>query len=121
MAKGSKIGRGAEESGVAGDAADGEGVFVVDLALHQAVPQIVINLCRRNPRPKFFGRAEHGVFHGERREDISLCEVVERAPGESLDDFRHEDDAEIGINFLCSRLVFQWLGEDFRERVLFAL
>src|SRR5216683_7568405 len=60
LAKGSKIGRGAEESGVAGDAADGEGVFVVDLALHQAVPQIVINLCRRNPRPKFFGRAEHG-------------------------------------------------------------
>ncbi len=66
LAKRGDIRRGAEESGVTGDAADGEGVFVVHFALHQAVPQFVVDLRRRNPRPQFLGRAECKSLRGRR-------------------------------------------------------
>src|SRR6266403_2076377 len=55
LAERSEIGRGAENAGVPGDAADGERVFVMHFALHQTMTQIVVNLRRSNPGPKFFG------------------------------------------------------------------
>src|SRR5882757_244237 len=57
LAERSEIGRGAENAGVPGDTADGKRVFVVHFALHKTMTQIVVNLCRSNPGPKFFGRA----------------------------------------------------------------
>src|SRR5882757_9194132 len=61
LAERGEIGRGAKNAGVPGDAADGERVFVMHFALHKAVTQIVANLCRSNPWPKFLGWPIHRV------------------------------------------------------------
>src|SRR5882762_11703980 len=56
LAERSEIGRGAKNAGVPGDAADGERVFVMHFALRKAMTQIVVDLRRSNPWPKFFDR-----------------------------------------------------------------
>ncbi len=81
LAECGEIGRGAEETGVTGHSANGEGVFVVNFAVHQAVPQVVVDFRWRDAGPEFLRRAEHGIFHAERREDVGFCEVVERVAG----------------------------------------
>jgi hypothetical protein len=82
--------------------------------LYQAMPQVVVDLCRGNPWPQRFGRPKHGVFDRQRRGDVSFCKVVQRTPGKPLDNLGQQDNAQVRINFPCAWLVFQRLPEDLR-------
>src|ERR1700722_345423 len=89
LTKGRKIGRGTEKPGVGCNPADGEGIFVVNFALHQAMTKIVIDLRWRDLWPKFLRGAKHGVRHSQWIENIALGQIIKRAASKALDDFAH--------------------------------
>ena len=72
---------------MAGNAAHGPGVFVVDFALHQALAKIQIVFSGRNCRPELTRRTEQGSVHAQRRENVLLRVFVECDSGEPLNDF----------------------------------
>ena len=82
--------------------------------------QIDVDFCGRDLRPEFLRRTKHGVGHFQRIENVRFGEVIERAAGQALDNFSHENDAQIGINLLCAGLVVERLGKNPTQRVLFA-
>ena len=94
---------------MARDAAHGESVLVVNFALHQPIAQIAVEFRRSDPGPELLGRPERRVFHGQRGENVCFCKLVERAPGQPLDDFRHQDNAKVGIDLFCPGLVLERL------------
>jgi hypothetical protein len=96
---------GAKKACVTRDAAHREGIFVMNLALNQAMTQIAIKLGRGNPGPEIFGRAEGCVLHAKRREDRCTGEIVEFSAREAFHDFGHQDDAEVRVDLFGAGLI----------------
>ena len=92
------IARGGEKSRVAGDAAHGPGVFVVDFALDQALAIGRIVFGGSDARATDFARRiEERIVHPSGAKICLLGEFVERIAGEALDDFAEQDKSEIGV------------------------
>ncbi len=121
LAKRRQIWRGAEYARVPGHTANRKGIFVVHFTLHQPVPQILVKLRRRNLRPQLFRRLVHRVFHSEGQENKTVRQVIELSSRQSFDNLRHQNNSQVRIDFLRSRLVLERFRKDLRQGILLAL
>ena len=99
-----QVGRGGEEARVRRDAAHRERVLVVHLAVDDASAPLVVALGGRDAREERRGRAEERVVHPERLEHALGDEAIERHARDLLEDRAEEDDAEVAVELLRSRL-----------------
>ena len=74
--------------------------------------QVVVDFGWSDPGQERLRGTVHRVLHAERTEDVTLSKVVERLAGEAFDDFRRQDDAEVGVNLFRSGFVVERLGEN---------
>ncbi len=51
-------------------------------------------------------------FMPMRTENVFVGQFVERLAGQALNNFRHQNNAEVGIDNFCARLIFQRLDEN---------
>src|SRR6266849_1358321 len=117
LAKAGQVRGSAEDSRVAGNAADGEGIFIVHFALQQAVAQLVVEFRRRDFWPKSCRWTVHRALHLQRAKNIFIRQFIEWLAGQALNDFRHQNNSQIRIHNFGARLVFQRLGKNSAERV----
>ena len=104
-----------KKSGVAGDAAHGPGVFVVDFARTSRLRKWCrFRWARCRARSERGGlKSEFFIASGAK---ISLCaNSVERFAGKALDDFAEQNESEVGVFDLRAGLVDERLGHDARE------
>jgi len=86
----------AEKAGMAGYAAHGIRIFVVDLAHHDAAPPAAA-LGGGGCVTEIAARAEPGVFHFQRRKNPVVTEVVQPVTGGQFDDFAQDNKSEVRI------------------------
>src|SRR5580658_3639227 len=91
----SGVAGGGKKSGVAGDAAQGPGVFVMDFALQQALAEIDVVFCGCDRGPQLAWRIELGLFHAERSENMLLRVFVEGNSCQALNDFAEQDETKV--------------------------
>src|SRR3974390_1448099 len=115
-----KVRGGAKGPSVSGYSANRVGVLVMHFALYEAVAELVIDFGGCDLRPKLSRRIVRGVSHRKRRKNVLVREDIQRLASEPLNNFRHENDAEIGVDHLGARLILERFDEDAAEGVLFA-
>ncbi len=121
LTKRRQVRRSAEHACVPGNSANRIGVLVMHLALHQTVAQLVIDFRWRNFRPQLLGRVVHRVLHADGIEDVFVCQHIERLAGQPLNNFRQQDDAQVGVDHFSAGLVLQRLRKNILQRVGLAL
>src|SRR5581483_7185384 len=106
-----EVGRGAEQTGMTGHAAQGVRVLVVHLTAER-VATWWSDLGGGNAVAERVGGAEERVRHAERLEDALVQELIERLPGDALDEEAERHGAEIGVDVAEPGLALERCGED---------
>src|SRR5579863_7407120 len=88
-----KVFGGREKAGVAGNAAQHAGVFILDFALDDFLAKGAVVGGGRDLSAGVGGRIECSVDHGERAEEFALAENVERFCGDAFESGGKKDES----------------------------
>ncbi len=82
---------------MAGDSAHDGGIFIVDLALNQAMAEGAVIFCGRDCGLQVGWRVEAGVRKIEFGEDFTLAELVQRLAGKLFQRLAQQDEANVTV------------------------
>src|SRR6266853_3490347 len=117
LAERSKVRRSREHSSVPSYAPHGERVFVVNFSPEQALTIGRVILRGSDAAAERLRRLEQRIRHAERPEDSLSRKLVNSPAGHALQDFPKQDEAQIGVNRLRARFVFERLVANVGERL----
>src|ERR1700761_2653568 len=106
---------------MAGDTAHHASVFIVYLALNNAMPEAAVVLRRRYGTAEFLVRTKATRTHAKGRKDLTLAERVQWFTGDLLDQIAENDEADVGILRSCpwvSRQRLAKAGVDHRKAIV---
>ena len=78
-------------------------ILVIDLALDNSLAKCPVILGGRDLRALRLSRMEAGARHAEGREDFLRRELVERNPGDALQQFAEQDESDVAVLRAFSR------------------
>ncbi len=109
---------GGEQAGVSGNAAEDARVFVLHLALDDAVAESAIIGGWRDGVFQSGCRVEGRVRHAERAEDFALAEQVEGFVGEAFEHDAEDDEADVAVVGPRAGAGGKWVGKGGSQKVL---
>ena len=107
-----------EETGVSGNAAEHEGVFVLDFALNDSVPESAVIGGRRNFGAHVRRRLECGMRHSEWSENFAPTEKIEGFFGKAFQRRAQDNESDVAVFDARGRVGGEGHGKGGAEKLL---